>query len=511
MNDRDWNSMSEKEFETMLEGNVAETPPEDIVAEITPWKKAANRVLAGMALCAITLNFLCLNYILPAVGIVLQLLGFRALRRENRWFNACFAVTIIRAAYFFPTLVLNTTIFHSSVFTSSVVSALTAASVILMLAEFICLWQGLRAVKAKVGLPPSAKCAAALIVWYALMGVLAVAGYEGTIILLAMVVAYICIIRNLYKLSGELDEAGYSITPQPVRITDKCIVIALSAVVLVGCVLGYVFGSSYAMDWREAEESENSGVEEIKDKLFELGFPEYVLNDLTPEDIASCKGALRVVTDVEDKPADGGRTVTTVSGSGASRRVVQDTVYDKKLRMTGVAVQVSDERERWVIFHHFLWLTDPGFYGTEAVQLWPTYTEVSDGWASDGELSGRVLYDSGGKTFAAPYRSLRSETYDYDSGFFGTVTRSDVFASFSVPRNGENFRGYVAYATSEFADDYIISSEINYVHQQSWLQYPAMTAEEYRKSGIWSDSGAFRTIQDALQFYPSDDGVEMIS
>ena len=71
------------------------------------------------------------------------------------------------------------------------------------------------------------------------------------------------------------------------------------------------------------------------------------------------------------------------------------------------------------------------------------------------------MYDRGGKTFAAPYRSLRSETYDYDSVFFGIRTRSDVFASFSVPRNGENCRGYVAYATSELADDYIISSWIN--------------------------------------------------
>ena len=148
MNDRDWSSMSEKDFDAMLEGSVSETPPEDVVEKITPWKKAMNRVLAGMALCAITLNFLCLNYILPAVGIVLQLLGFRALRRENKWFNACFAVTIIRAAYFFPTLVLNTTIFHATILTPSVTSALTAASVVLMLAEFVCLWQGLRAVKA---------------------------------------------------------------------------------------------------------------------------------------------------------------------------------------------------------------------------------------------------------------------------------------------------------------------------------------------------------------------------
>ena len=190
---------------------------------------------------------------------------------------------------------------------------------------------------------------------------------------------------------------------------------------------------------------------------------------------------------------------------------MQDTVYDKKIRMTGVAVQVSDERERWIIFHHFLWLTEPGFYGTEAVQLWPTYTEASDGWAPDGEVSGRVLYDSGGKTYAAPYHSLRSETYDYDTGFFGIVTQNDIVAAFSVPRNGENCRGYVAYPVAELSDDYIISSWINYTHQQSWLQYPAMAAEEYRKSGFWNDSGAFRTIQDALQFYPTDDDVEIIN
>ena len=50
MNDRDWSSMSEKDFDAMLEGSVSETPPEDVVEEITPWKKAMNRVLTGMAL-----------------------------------------------------------------------------------------------------------------------------------------------------------------------------------------------------------------------------------------------------------------------------------------------------------------------------------------------------------------------------------------------------------------------------------------------------------------------------
>ena len=30
-------------------------------------------------------------------------------------------------------------------------------------------------------------------------------------------------------------------------------------------------------------------------------------------------------------------------------------------------------------------------------------------------------------------------------------------------------------------------------------------------SGAWNDAGAFLTVQDALQFYNTDDGIELIS
>ena len=40
--------------------------------------------------------------------------------------------------------------------------------------------------------------------------------------------------------------------------------------------------------------------------------------------------------------------------------------------------------------------------------------------------------------------------------------------------------------------------------------YPAMTAMEKRMANSWNDAGAFMTVQDALQFYPANEGVEMI-
>ena len=89
MREYDVNNLNEQEFDSMLQSSMAELPPDDIAYEVTPWRKAINRILTGFALGAITLNFLGLNYLLPAIGMILTILGFRTLRKENKWFNAC--------------------------------------------------------------------------------------------------------------------------------------------------------------------------------------------------------------------------------------------------------------------------------------------------------------------------------------------------------------------------------------------------------------------------------------
>ena len=506
MCDRPWETMTDADFEAMLAQSVPDTPPEEIVAEVTPWRRAMNRILFGMALCAITLNFLCLNYILPAVGTVLLLLGFRTLLRENRWLGGCFAVTVIRAVYFFATLVLNTTILQSAVFTPAVTAALTVINAVLLLALYFCFWRGLLAVQKKAGLPAQTGGALALIVWYALVCVLAAVQYGGWVVPIAMLIGYGFILRSLCRLSGALDEAGYAIAPGPVRVTDRRLVLVIAAVLGIGCTLGYLFGGSYRMDWQPVDASTQTQTAAIRQQLLDLGFPEAVLNDLAPEDIAACDGALRIVTETENYPVNDGRNVLWEAYNEKNERYyVQDTVYDvKELRLTGVAVQLPGEQETWMVFHHFLWTTDPGFYGTEAIQIRPACRSIPEGWAAAGDATGRVLYDRGGQTFAAPYASLGARTFTANTVLWGEQTNTDLFAAFSLPRHGEHCRGYVAYSTTEARDGYILSSGVYYTHQQSWLQYPVVTAMEKRLTTTWGDSGAFRTVQDALQFFPAD-------
>ena len=516
MTDREWNAMNEFELEELLRDSMSDLPPEDVVTEVTPWKRAMKRVLMGLALNTVTLNFWCLNYILPAIGMVLVLLGFRTLRRENRWLRSCFIITAIRCAYFFPFLILNTMPIQSTVYASPVISVLSALNLGLQFALFFSLWRGLRAVQEKAGLTPGAGGAVALMVLFVVLCLLGLIQYSGWLIFGVMIASYVFILRNLWKLSKELDEAGYAVQAAPVKTRDRTVAVTILAVLLTGCACGYIFGGSYPMDWHEVDTAEHSGVEEIKEQLLELGFPEYVLNDLAAEDIAACEGALQIVVDVYDHPANEGRQVTTkepgLPGSGVDWRYVTRTVYDEKeLRITGVGVQIPGEREQWIIIHHFLWTTNPGFYGTESIQLWPAYRNTKQGWGSAGDVTGRVLYDKGGTIYTAPYYSLGEQTFTSNNIFFGEQTSTDIFATFSMPRNGENHRGYVMYPIIEMQDGYITDCWINYTHQQTWMQYPAVTAMEKRMTNGWSDAGAFITVQDALQFYSTDEGAKLIN
>lgn len=436
----------------------------------------------------------------------LLLLGFRTLRRENRWLGGCFAVTVIRAACFFATLILNTTILQSAVFTPAVTTTLTVINAVLLLALYFCFWRGLLAVQKKAGLPAQAGGALALIVWYALVCVLAAVQYGGWVVPIAMLIGYGFILRSLYRLSGALDEAGYAIAPGPVRVTDRCLVLVLAAVLGIGCTLGYLFGGSYRMDWQPVDTPEQVQTEAVRQQLLDLGFPEAVLNDLTPEDIAACDGALRVVAVTEDHPFNDGKTVSHKESDGEGGVVsVQDTVYDvRELRLTSVGVQLPGAQETWRVYHHFLWTTDPGFCGTEVLQIWPADENMQDGWRFAGDVTGRVLYDRDGQTFTASYHTLGRQTYTADSVFFGQRTNSDLFAPFSMPRHAEHARGYVAYTAAAVQSGYLLNSWCNYTHQQSLLQYPVVTAMEKRLTAAWGDTGAFRTVQDALQFDPVD-------
>ena len=374
--------MNEQEKTTM---NIIE--PEGLSscgADSGTWcGQALTRVLIGMTLTGLTLNVLCLNYILPAIGMVFLLVGLRALRRENAGFKGGYVIAIIRTFYITVWMILDTTIYADVLTGTTAAVVLTLFNLVIVLAQVVCLWSGLKALRQKAGFEAKCGAAAALIVWNVVLCALGVMNWSGWIVFgIIMIVLYIIIMRRLFALAGELDNAGCTITPVPVRVKDWQLVLSLAVLLAAGMACGYAFGGSYPMEWTPLDNSAQAEVQSTKAKLLELGFPEAVLNDLSAEDIASCEGATQILSRTEDKPVNDGREVTTQTGENSYQI---DTVYDaKELRLTGVAVRVkqTDGTERWIIFHHFLWTQPMNYCGTEAVQLWPS--GQSDWWP-DGD------------------------------------------------------------------------------------------------------------------------------
>lgn len=499
--------MNERDLDEMLESAVPELPPDDIVHEVTPWRKSMDRILTGMALCAITLNFLALNYLLPTIGMILLVLGFRTLRSENGWFKGCWVLTLLRTVCYLPAIILNATIYRSVVYDSVVGRALNIVNPVLQFLLILCLWRAIETVRKKAGTPDHAGSAAALLFWYTAFILLALVQYHGLILGIVMIVCYILIIRSLYHLSEEMEESGYAVKASSVSISDRNLVKALVAVLIAGIVCGYLFFGSYNMGWRAEKTAQSAEITEVKEELLALGYPEAALNDLSGEDILACKDALRVVSQEHDEPVNDGREVREVEGNTTYIR----TVYDvKELHWTDVAVELPGETPQWKIFHHFLWTVNPGFRGTEALQLWPAYRD-SEGWAAAGDLTGRVLYDKNGTVYTAPFHSLAAESYTSDSIFWGQRDVMDIFAAFSMPGSGERQRGYVSYGIKETHEGWLVNAWVNYTHQKSRFQYPVTTAEENRKTSGWNDAYPFITVQDALQFFITEDGIDLLS
>lgn len=502
MSSHDLRESGAAEFDAVLRESLPELPPDEIVRAVTPWRRAVKWVLIGLALNTLTLNFLCLNYILPAIGMVLMVLGFRSLRRENGWFRACYVLTTVRCAYFSAVLILNATLFHTALERPLVSYILIGLTSSLCLAVFFCLWRGIKAVLRKAGLPDRARSAAALIVWEMLLLVLALLPVELILVPILMMVAYIFILRHLFKLSRRLDEAGYAIRTAPVCVPDRVLAAVIAGMLAIGIACGYLFCHSYPMTWREQTASDDPAVESVRAELLEQGFPADVLADLTDADVLACSGAQDVYVEEEDIAFNDGRNISTRSGNTINITTVYD-VYE--LHTTCIAVLLPGEGAHWKLFHHFRWAVDPGSYGTENICIHVAYQRP--GFSPEGEPSGILLCDRGGVPYWAPYHSLESGAISTQiNQLFGEQASDGIMAGFSLPRDGENKRGYISYGVYTEDPDGIVASIMDYTHQQNFLQYPVMTATDYIKSGGWSGL-AFQTRQhfNRQDFMPNAD------
>lgn len=492
---------NEQAFDAMLQRSVSDLPPDDIVAQTVPGKTALNRILTGYFLYTFIIHFIWLDFILPAIGQILVLLGFRALQHENRWFGFCYILEVFHAIYLFAKLILNTTIIEMPPLSETFTLFALFINTLFIALSLFCFWRGLRTVQKKMGLRSKAFSVLALLGWYLLLtavSILQIQGYDFNFLYLFAIIflSYVAILWTISRTSKALDEMGYVLQPAPVQISNRALTWILVAILLIGSACGYFFFNGYSMAWSVKEDPLPANVETTKAHLIDLGFPEYILNDLSAEDIAACEGATQV-------------QLNSATPNFYSGNLIND---QDSMDMTNIAVLIPDEQPRLVLFHYFRWLTKPDFNGTDAICLNPAYENTPQNMLLTREVTGQLFYDNDGEHFSAPYHSI--ETHTKTDPIFTIIEPYDlVFANFSFPNQGENHRGYITYSLGALSGNQFFNSKATYVHQKHLFQYPVKTAEEeiLSQSFAANTSSSFISIQPPFLFFElNENGITLL-
>ena len=494
-------------FDQLLREDASALPP--AMAEVNPWREAMALVLCGMGLTTITFNFLYLDMILPALGGILMVLGFRTLRKENGALQWCWRLSIAIAAVRSASFVLEA-------LPVDVKNIPAYAVLVMTFALYCCLWRGMVGVSRAAGAEkPAAPAAGALVIFYAVICALAFLELSGWLAVLPMLIVYIVILRNLVKLARSLADTGYAIHAAPVRLPSAAVLWGYLGLTLAAVLLAMFLGQRYPMNWQVRDDAPQD--ETIRAELLDLGFPEQVLDDLTAEEAAHMSGAVKVYAETEPLyERDIYREVTTSVWNNdppprweySSAEKQPDGSYRYTYRVydlyegfvTHVVVLVEEAgRQRAVVLHYAAIDRPFGDCLAEGMEIWPVWQGNEESWSPGGWYSGRLLCEKDGQSYAADFYSVESGSYE-TTNIFGTTQNTGMIAEWSRMNHSGNVRAYLLY------DAEMLTSELPSLY--SWCNYVRQTKPVYPFRDAltlwheWNTNGCYEKWQTSIQIWP---------
>ena len=311
--------MTNDSFDRALMDQMGQLPPVPGELDLcTPWHSAVGRILWGLALCTFRLEVFYLQYLLPLLGATLLYLGYRSLRRENRWFHLGWIMAGIHLAVQMTVLVLGGTPVLDRIgaipwLNWSLTWALQAVNLLMLLS----LRQGSRTAFALLGggegdeTPPrdwlgrglvAYVIAIAVALWCeldpctepAMLGVTITNGlvYYGRSIAFIILELYLlwCIAQERDVLSGR----GYAIAPAPVRLSGRTVLGLVLAVTVAATIPALWLSSRCFVGPAEPLPELSAQQQAAAQNLTALGMDESLVQALSPEELDRCAGAVSV-------------------------------------------------------------------------------------------------------------------------------------------------------------------------------------------------------------------------
>ena len=510
--------MSPNEFDRSLMENLSQLPPSpNEVQSYNPWRSAMTKILWGMALITFRFHFFYLEYLLPLLGAALLYLGYRSLRKENRWFKLCWALSGLYLLYCGVIYTLNATPLMAQITARPALNTgLGVLSSLFHLALLAALRQGIQTSFTAAERRPKDWIGRAALAYLAALGIAAwstlvplTAQPDGPISFgpeitneglyyartIAAAALFVLVLVCIWKQSSALTGLGYAIRTAPARLPAP-VFLALTALVLAGSVTAALWLSSRApaLEAQPLSAIQTEEYASVRAHLTDLGMDAALANSLDEAELARCRDALAVY-DLPLAYAYGEHTYNREDETGRA-----DMEY---VTLRSWAVQLPHDQVRYYLT--FRWLENPEHNIRDGLTGDPSSHDPSY------DFSARVLWDQGGQTWtAAPEVHLAGgetpeelpdwalDWHDYELEALGHLAYIP-WCQFSFPADSENRWGWMAWSEDftgwqERHNSLYYQPGIFYRHQVSWLRYPYYSFQDILSSGSIPNDGMTQTL-----------------
>ncbi len=480
----------DKGFEELLARELTELPPDDeIVARTNSWEEPVTRIAMGLTLTTIKLNFLWLNYLLPGIGYLMLLLGFRALRRENRWFAAGWGLSLLRLAGWMCTLVEASTGWRGPEIENSLPLILLAVAI--QAGYFLILRKALAEVFQKAEVPWERDPLLLLAGLTVAMAVLALSPLSNSwLAAIPTLGFYIYALNALYHLPEKLSDAGYALAAAPVAVSEKTV----KWVYWLLCLAIVTAGSLYAAHIPlEAAPDTGARSAPVRQELLALGFPEEQLQDLPDSALEGLSGVLNLDVSQELLMFDP-HSEPEYNSYGLVYQYV-DAPGTANLDVTAVTAELPGHQFRTFLF--FQWKSMS--YGADHGPFWTdSFLFRPEESAGETRYTGALLYEKGGESWIAPIPELTMKGHTA-TGFFGTSNFQAITGRVNYPMGAENRRGWLQ-VDFTMPEDYWLGSMIFNWYRSGAPTFPHTDSME-RVGSIHENRRQFYTTFQTLSRY----------
>ncbi len=470
----------DKQFDQSLIEELREIIPlEGEIQEINPWSRPLGLIIWGLILTSIKLNFLFLHYILPTLGSAQIYLGFRSLRRENKYFKTLWLMSMVRLALHLYDMVAISTPLGSF---GNELSPLTITLVIFHISMFPIFHIALKNVYEKSGKIMEESPLLWATLWSFLSTIIAISPISSSwLIFIPMMIFYILIIRSLISISDQLGEVGYSLKNSPVKINDQTLGWTYFLLVFVISLGLNIFFNHLRLEAHEFSKPETSI---LREDLLSMGYPKEALQYLSDVDVEKLKGAINVEV-VNDLLMFDAKESEHIEDYGYSKQVSYTYEAGKK-NIESSTIYIEMPENTLYVMQYFKW--------TGGRPLWQDGLMISgnDEVEKKELISSGLFYKKKDKDYVGDFPRISLEEVEVNS-MFGVYEAKVIKASLSFPAGSREQGGYIFYRYGTMLlDMYFMPHSFNYLHQAFPIRIPYKRAEELMGVGGFNFSNNYK-------------------